>query len=637
MQLSHAVIYLCLSAYSLYTNVITNRIASPITLLCSHDPNMPEPATCANPLLLKWLEEWLEVEKQRGARGVNTYKKAYDAIKACPLTFAHPSESKQLKGIGELLVKKLTQKMEEFCAENGLPMQTIPRGRKRATVPGEDYDEDGEFGPSPAKKKKTTKAYVPKLRSGAFAILVALGSTKQYDDVGLTKTEIISLAEDHCDSSFTVPEHANKFYTAWKSMETLLGNNLVYTKTRPVKRFLLTDEGWEVANSLRKASGLTPGEMGDFVERNGESPKRPGKSKSDANIDWIDLSPSRTWVADSESQQKDNIPDIISRGRGAELPDFEPITIQPSAYTVHMVLDNREVRAKKDRTHIQTELGKHGVTPIMRAMTLGDVTWIAKVHDPKLLSSLGGDVDEGDEVILDWIVERKRLDDLIGSIKDGRFHEQKFRMRKSGMKNVIYVIEEYSMDSEVLAKSAAMVESAITSTQVVEGYFLKRTGNLDATIKYLAIMTKMLQNDIYKGMELHVIPSRVITATNYLPMLQHLRTMNPGTYYHITYCALGSLVSKSSALTLRDVYLKMLMCIRGVTGEKALEIQKIWKTPVEFAEAYEQYGNDEESKKQKMQLVVGKLGNMIARKKIQKTLSAGISKIWGEFTIEGGN
>ena len=597
---------------------------------------MPEAPPCANPLLLKWVGEWLEVEKQRGTRGVNTYKKAYDAIRVCPLSFAHPSEARQLKGIGELLAKKLTEKMEEFCAENGLPKPAMPKGKKRTIIPGEDSNEEGESGPSPAKKKKkTSKAYVPKLRSGAYAILIALGSTGEDDDVGLTKQETIALAEDHCDSSFTAPKHANEFYTAWKSIDTLTSKNLVYCKTRPVKRYLLTDEGWEVARSLQRASGTNLG-----VIDNGGSPKGNTTSRleSTGNFGSTIISPSRPRVRDSQSPEKEtvpDIPDIIQRGRGPELPQFEPITIPPGSYTVHLILDNREVRAMKDRNHIQTELEKQGISPITRSMALGDVTWVAKINDPRLLASLGGGIDEGDEVILDWILERKRLDDLISSIKDGRFHEQKFRMRKSGMKNVIYIIEEHGMDSDILQKSTAMVESSITSTQVVEGYFLKKTKDMDATIKYLAIMTRMLQNNIYKGKELYVIPSKVITSNNYMPLVQHLRTTKPGTDFNITYTAFGSLVSKSGASTLRDVFLKMLMCTRGVTGEKALEIQKIWKTPVEFVEAYGNCGEGEEGKKKRMQLVSTQLGNMIARKKIQKALSVGISKVWGGVKIDG--
>lgn len=58
----------------------------------------------------------------------------------------------------------------------------------------------------------------------------------------------------------------------------------------------------------------------------------------------------------------------------------------------------------------------------MRSLDLGDALWIAKRrHNSDSVRRL----DEDDEIVLDWIVERKRLDDLVGSIKDGRFREQK--------------------------------------------------------------------------------------------------------------------------------------------------------------------------------------------------------------------
>src|SRR5205814_5368693 len=101
---------------------------------------------------------------------------------------------------------------------------------------------------------------------------------------------------------------------------------------------------------------------------------------------------------------------------------FSPITLQPTTFTVHLVLDTREIRAKQDRDYIQDELTRRGVKPIMRSLELGDALWVAKCNDAQTLVNRG---EEGDEVILDWIVERKRLDDLVGSIKDGRFHEQK--------------------------------------------------------------------------------------------------------------------------------------------------------------------------------------------------------------------
>jgi crossover junction endonuclease MUS81 len=84
------------------------------------------------------------------------------------------------------------------------------------------------------------------------------------------------------------------------------------------------------------------------------------------------------------------------------------------------------------------------------------------------------------------------------------------------------------------------------------------------------------------------------------------------------------LVSKSASLTLRDVFLKMLMCVRGMSLEKAVEIQKVYPTPVEFIEAYEKCVSDDEKKDMLMKRFAGNIG----RKKIGKALSAKVAAVW---------
>lgn len=48
-------------------------------------------------------------------------------MKACPLTFNHPSEAQQLHGLGPKLCDRLTEKLEAHCTENGLPIPKISR------------------------------------------------------------------------------------------------------------------------------------------------------------------------------------------------------------------------------------------------------------------------------------------------------------------------------------------------------------------------------------------------------------------------------------------------------------------------------------------------------------------------------
>lgn len=321
---------------------------------------------------------------------------------------------------------------------------------------------------------------------------------------------------------------------------------------------------------------------------------------------------------------------MVSDGAGASnssaILNFRPIRIKPGTFSVELVLDVREIRAKTDRDYMQEELTKKGAKPIMRSLELGDALWVAKCHDPNFLSRAGA---EGDEVVLDYIVERKRLDDLIGSVKDGRFHEQKFRLKRSGVQNVIYIVEETALDPLNKDKYEEMVQSAIASTQVVNGYFLKKTQKMDDTIRYLTRMTMLLKK-LYEDKPLLVIPTEHLTVQNYLPLRAHLREKEPSAGYYISYPAFASLASKSETMTLRDVYLKMLMCTKQVTGEKAIEIQKRWKTPYDFVKAFEDCGADDTATKRKRELVFGQMGNLYGRKKIAKALSHKIAEVWGD-------
>lgn len=593
---------------------------------------MPTPTTCANPLLLEWVKAWLDEARDRNSKGVQVYKKAYDSLKSCPLPFDHPSEAQQLHGFGPKLCDRLTEKMVKHCADNNLPMPEMPHNarRKNTAAVADGEDEDGE-STAPKKKKAVKKAYVPQLRSGAYALIIALSSLDEGASVGITKLEIIELAQPHSDSSFSAPSDPGKFYTAWNSMKTLLEKDLVFEKGRPTRKYALTDEGWEVAHRIRKT--LPAGQA--TLNRGAVLANPVAQQMSATNSDvFHDIDSEDDSQVQAVTKVSSAAP-IIPAGRlitdESSLPTFSPLTIPPSAYTVELVLDVREIRATKDRDYMQNELLKRGVTPIMRALELGDVLWVAKLTDPLYHPFVS---HEEREIVLDYIVERKRLDDLIGSIKDGRFHEQKFRLNKSGIKNVIYIIEEISLGaSESFGRYDEAVESAIASMQVVNGYFVKKTQKMDDTIRYLARMTAMLQ-ETYRNKELRVFPTNVLTTQNYQPLLTHMAKIDPTTSFHVTYQAFAGLNSKSEALTLRDVFLKMLMCTRGVTGEKALEIQKRWKTPRAFLEAFEAVGRDgvdvEQIKKRKRELVFEEMGSLVARRKIAKVLSGKIAEVWAD-------
>ncbi|GAW21679.1 hypothetical protein ANO14919_112030 [Xylariales sp. No.14919] len=585
---------------------------------------MASEETCANPLLLGWVKEWVDVARERNSKGVTTYKNAYNALKACPITFNHPSQLQQLKGFGPKLCDRLTEQLQKHCRENGLPMPKRPR-QSRNPGPNNENEDDGDLQPRPVKRPRKQKAYVPTLRSGAYALILGLTTIGEDAHVGMTKVQLIEAAQPHCDSSFTAPSDPNRFYTAWNSMKTLLEKDLVYERGRPLRRYALSDEGWEVARRIQQTADLTPSELAAQQRRELQPevfenpPPLPVARPPSVEIEEVEQPPQSAYA--NVVSNGDSMPDSL------DLPTFRPIRLAPGTFTVHLVLDRREIRAKTDRDYMQEELTKKGVKPLMRALALGDALWVAKCHDPNFLPRTGA---EGDEVMLDWIVERKRLDDLVSSIRDGRFHEQKFRLKRSGIKNVVYIVEEIAMDSMSFQKYEESVQSAIASTQVVNGYFLKKTQKMDDTIRYLTRMTMLLKKQ-YETKPLLVVPTEVITARNYLPLLEHLREKEPTLGHYVSYPAFASMASKSDIMTLRDIYLKMLMCTKQVTGERAIEIQKRWKTPYEFVKEYERCGVGEAGKRKKQDLVFAQMGNLVGRRKIAKALSHKIAEVWSDI------
>ncbi|KAL8804329.1 MAG: hypothetical protein Q9182_002611 [Xanthomendoza sp. 2 TL-2023] len=657
------------------------------------------------------------------------YKKACDSLKNCPLVLTHPSETQALHGFGPKICERLEQRLKQHCEENGLPM---PKRKSRKRV--SDALDEGGIDMTPAKKpRKSKKPYVPQLRSGAYALILGLSSIEESECV--SRQQLIELAQPHCDSSFTATKDTTSFYTAWNSMKTLVDKDLVKETSRPQRRYALTDDGWEVADKLKRVgkgdaelpATTGPGEVttgshlrittprsdedeidqsrnnsragrfaplndtsrvqshgqgqrlgggindkygssktgkisGKAAAVNSKAPDRVGKVnisfEDDArlaarlqaaednllapmsnNLDFVELlsspppkvpepsrrqkSPVSSRIERSSTKRDLTAPAEPSSKPGSSTfvpPIFDSIHVQPRNFTIELVLDNREIRSREDRNYIEKELILKGIRPTVRSLPLGDFFWVAKCTNPDLLARHG---EEGTEIALDYIIERKRLDDLISSIKDGRFHEQKFRLRRSGVRNVVYLLEDINISEETRTKYYEAVQSAIASTQVVNGYFMRRTKGIDDTIRYLTRMTRMLK-EMYESKPLTLLPSSILSPQTYLPLLAHLRTTKPKTSHNITYTSFASLASKTDNLTLRDVFLQMLMTTRGVTGDKAIAIQKRWPTPHAFIHAYK----DCPSEKEKETMVENGLEAEMGRGKVGKALSRAVSEVW---------
>lgn len=187
----------------------------------------------------------------------------------------------------------------------------------------------------------------------------------------------------------------------------------------------------------------------------------------------------------------------------------------------------------------------------VRKLHVGDFLWIAQ-HK----------IEKSKELVLPYIVERKRLDDFSSSIKDGRFHEQKFRLKQCGIDNVIYLIESYSkggkMENHGLPFTTLL--QAATNTQIHSKFQVKFTESNQHTILYLTVMTSFIEN-IFK---------------NRAPMK----------FQMMEFEKFNQSAVKQRKCTVRETFIKQLLSLKGLSVDIALEITKFYATPTALYEKY---------------------------------------------------
>ncbi|PWN51175.1 hypothetical protein IE53DRAFT_386468 [Violaceomyces palustris] len=313
-------------------------------------------------------------------------------------------------------------------------------------------------------------------------------------------------------------------------------------------------------------------------------------------------------------------------------PSFEPITLPQDSFTIHLILDNREIRnhwskgasGGSRRTSLAEALASKGVAVETRALELGDALWIARRK--------GGGGAEGDEVVLDYVVERKRLDDLTSSIVDGRWKEQKFRLSSAGLSQVIYLIEDHDVENQ-MKKFGSQIQTALSSTQVVDGFFVERTPNTDASIEYLARMHRVIEA-MHENVELSVIPDKVISRPTYLRLQAHLRRARPSRPHLTTFSSYQSLNSKSASTTLRDTWARMLLAVKGMSAEKVSELLEVWQCPRQLWEEYRSLssGADDQDREAKgRSLISDRCDPLEKRRKVGHPISFKLHQV---FTSE---
>lgn len=112
-------------------------------------------------------------------------------------------------------------------------------------------------------------------------------------------------------------------------------------------------------------------------------------------------------------------------------------------------------------------------------------------------------MDNDEEIIL---LERKSLQDLLSSIKDGRYAEQSHRLQHSTgihSHNIVYIIE--GIMSQCSNKERKMIYSAMTTLSLFKGFSVIRTSGVQETADWISAMADKINRELEKGKPLRFL------------------------------------------------------------------------------------------------------------------------------------
>uniref|UniRef100_A0A3P9JGL4 Crossover junction endonuclease MUS81 n=1 Tax=Oryzias latipes TaxID=8090 RepID=A0A3P9JGL4_ORYLA len=587
---------------------------------------------CPNPLFLQWLTELRDEAKEKGLKIQYTYQKAINSLNKYPLPLQNAKEAKILQNFGDGICRILEEKLQRHFREKGPgPSEATriqnsePRGSQLDPPAGPIHRPSTAAPPpgpversnrlAPSKKKngdedegrqrggaRRKREYVPQRRSGGHAVLLALYRQSQVLDGRsyMFKLELQAEAQPLCDKSFTVPDPGSK-YTAWSSVSTLIQKNLVL-KTHSPARYSLTEEGLALARRLAAVEheeevAAEPGGGGEDGRR-----RRERQELEDDCAGVVDLTESDE---DDETAgcatQTEDVGSSSGGPQGSRTTsgNADRDVLAPGTYEILLCVDFIETTggSQHRKQELVKELQRNGVRFDVRKLNVGDFLWVARENMAPVPGQLRAPA--GRELVLDYIIERKRMDDLCGSIIDGRFREQKFRLKRCGLRKPIYLVEGGSTAASHLSLPEATLQQAIVNTQVVDGFFVKRVQDVRESAAYLTVMTRHLTK-LYQNCTLsRRSREQEGDAASDEEATASCSLMSFAEFNH------GAV--KNKCQTVREVFARQLMQISGLSGDKAAAILQHYSTPYSLLSAYDRCSSEAEKEKLLSCIRYGKL------------------------------
>lgn len=208
------------------------------------------------------------------------------------------------------------------------------------------------------------------------------------------------------------------------------------------------------------------------------------------------------------------------------------------------------------------ELRKSGIKFDIGKLHVGDFTWIAR---PKSESS-ASDKD----VILNCVLERKRMDDFCSSILDGRYKEQKFRLKKCGITKQIYLIEDHGSMKHMSLPEKSLVQADV-NTQLIDHLLVHHSTDPKDTAHYLIELTNYMTR-AHRGVTINVCLKDDLDSL--AKSVENDLVVN----YYMTLKEFNAFSNKNKPMSLKEMFAKCLMKIQGFSQDKCLAVIEAFPT-----------------------------------------------------------
>ncbi|KAJ2609754.1 Crossover junction endonuclease mus81 [Coemansia sp. RSA 1365] len=158
------------------------------------------------------------------------------------------------------------------------------------------------------------------------------------------------------------------------------------------------------------------------------------------------------------------------------------------------------------------------------------------------------------------------------------YREQHSRIHSTGFTNVFYIVEGNDPDA-VSRLGEAAVNSALSRIQINHGFHLKCPSSFEATLKLLRQTTKALQSMLK---DVYAIPDNFVGLKGFADMKKCLQLRFPHVSLAMSFEAYDAVSNKSGSLSTGEIYLRMLMTLRGMSADKALTVGNRYQTPTQL-------------------------------------------------------